>query len=202
MHRICAILKGLNPLKRVNSILCSEDVFSQSTLEESQSPQAGQFNSYEEKLFIDPMFEPDRLNPLKRVNSILTSKLIYTIWKSIFVSITSSGSIQFLLEWRMAKCNYACDESQSPQAGQFNSYTYKPPYMFNIPLKVSIPSSGSIQFLLVDDVYIMNNKLCLNPLKRVNSILTFSSNLSFNNYQVSIPSSGSIQFLHRRYAYS
>ena len=92
--------------------------------------------------------------------------------------------------------------SQSPQTGQFNSYIscwtfifYFPPISLN-PLKrvnsiltlgalaikyiislckVSIPSNGSIQFLhedfKVSTLYIDGG---LNPLKRVNSILTFN----------------------------
>ena len=65
----------------------------------SQSPQAGQFNSY----FVGDLIEEGlqsiyRLNPLKRVNSILTTELRKTQVKSqlALVSIPSSGSIQFL----------------------------------------------------------------------------------------------------------
>jgi|GEM_PF-5530144 len=88
--------------------------------------------------------------------------------------------------------------SQSPQTGQFNSYytyperpTLKPfPYV-SIPSngsiqflpsrkvnrallqKVSIPSNGSIQFLQNTSLKKFNHLVaCLNPLKRVNSILT------------------------------
>jgi len=61
--------------------------------------------------------------------------------------------------------------SQSPQTGQFNSYADRAE-------KVSSKSSG------------------LNPLKRVNSILTeFGAILDKENDKVSIPSNGSIQFL-------
>jgi len=66
----------------------------------SQSPQAGQFNSY-------PLFGSagDLAN--------------------VIVSIPSSGSIQFLrfpnIDFRFT-CN--AYQSQSPQAGQFNSYLY------------------------------------------------------------------------------
>jgi len=37
----------LNPLKRVNSILTMRKTYYNKTIEESQSPQTGQFNSYE-----------------------------------------------------------------------------------------------------------------------------------------------------------
>ena len=64
----------------------------------SQSPQAGQFNSY-----------------LKNVTANNNFDLID-------VSIPSSGSIQFLPEID-EKIDYdEIFESQSPQAGQFNSY--------------------------------------------------------------------------------
>ena len=66
------------------------------------------------------------LNPLKRVNSILTR------------AIRFASQLGFDIE------------SQSPQAGQFNSYTDS---SFEVSdgeaYKVSIPSSGSIQFLLL-----------------------------------------------------
>ncbi len=112
------------------------------------------------------------LNPLKRVNSILT-------WyhtneaNFVYVSIPSSGSIQFLLGWKIAKRSDGT-ESQSPQAGQFNSYH---PFGAKqlLQLTVSIPSSGSIQFLRIrttkKPIEVYSNSL--NPLKRVNSILTW-----------------------------
>ncbi len=62
----------------------------------SQSPQTGQFNSYDGEL---TYLEPDdiRLNPLKRVNSILT-------------------------ELKKSDIRSRLAMSQSPQTGQFNSY--------------------------------------------------------------------------------
>ena len=88
---------------------------------ESQSPQAGQFNSY----IIDRM-----------TITIIVNR----------VSIPSSGSIQFLPQRRLK---------------------------MNHEEMVSIPSSGSIQFLLRKTDYMLQHKLKgLNPLKRVNSILT------------------------------
>jgi len=64
---------GLNPLKRVNSILtASKDKQFIGTLIESQSPQTGQFNSYDLGGYNENK-EGSSLNPLKRVNSILTN---------------------------------------------------------------------------------------------------------------------------------
>ncbi len=63
----------------------------------SQSPQTGQFNSYEHIMFIYIILCLISLNPLKRVNSILTA----------------SCYLEFIEPWTM---------SQSPQTGQFNSY--------------------------------------------------------------------------------
>jgi len=116
---------------------------------ESQSPQAGQFNSYRQ---------------IKRRKK----------WKLISVSIPSSGSIQFLPWYQSAKVNLSKrGRSQSPQAGQFNSY-FGGSQSYCCKLNgVSIPSSGSIQFLL-----------------------KHALTLSFFKVRVSIPSSGSIQFLH------
>jgi len=89
---------------------------------ESQSPQAGQFNSYDFEISlievdITPCLNPlkrvnsiltrrydrkglvsgsSRLNPLKRVNSILTETRRRMDRIRRWVSIPSSGSIQFL----------------------------------------------------------------------------------------------------------
>ena len=114
------------------------------------------------------------------------------------VSIPSSGSIQFLPEmvskgWKIAKSlnplkrvnsiltlleglvrRFGLFQSQSPQAGQFNSYASSVCSFSKSDLIVSIPSSGSIQFLQqhnTSELTIIRIN-CLNPLKRVNSILT------------------------------
>jgi len=63
------------------------------------------------------------------------------------VSIPSNGSIQFLFELWVPEEQEPEMVSQSPQTGQFNSYRVL---------------STSLSF----------NDMCLNPLKRVNSILT------------------------------
>ena len=89
------------------------------------------------------------LNPLKRVNSILTGIELPPKKEGVlYVSIPSSGSIQFLLTDR--------EDSKTE--------TYS---------RVSIPSSGSIQFLRLFRASLPNlASASLNPLKRVNSILT------------------------------
>ena len=93
--------KGLNPLKRVNSILTiclrrtglGKSRVSQSPqtgqfnsyddyderidkVLKSQSPQTGQFNSYGKDSVGSGKGNWDCLNPLKRVNSILTLRLL------------------------------------------------------------------------------------------------------------------------------
>jgi len=66
---------GLNPLKRVNSILTLLDLVNlQIEMSTSQSPQTGQFNSYGWALPEFGAMTSGGLNPLKRVNSILTFK--------------------------------------------------------------------------------------------------------------------------------
>ena len=114
---------GLNPLKRVNSILTSTSVvLIQRCQNQSQSPQTGQFNSYG----IGHAFNQANI---------------------LAVSIPSNGSIQFLLERATEKITEQLVE-------------------------VSIPSNGSIQFLPFPAFVAMTSGGSLNPLKRVNSILT------------------------------
>ena len=117
-----------------------------STLPESQSPQTGQFNSYIEEGLQLIYQKYQSLNPLKRVNSILTIKEKYNIRQIMLLS-------------------------QSPQTGQFNSYQIFQLELFE-SYHVSIPSNGSIQFLL------RRLKCCVLKVEIV-----------------SIPSNGSIQFL-------
>jgi len=112
-----------------------------------------------------------RLNPLKRVNSILTNRMNMKGDIVRNVSIPSSGSIQFLL--KSSKQYIRRRKSQSPQAGQFNSYKVSSFIMF-LNQDVSIPSSGSIQFLPYRKREKRVHYPGLNPLKRVNSILTGS----------------------------
>jgi len=92
-------------------------------VKESQSPQTGQFNSYEQAL-------------------------------------------KWWWCWLLL--------SQSPQTGQFNSYRGSVDLYIKIAVAiVSIPSNGSIQFLQrVGCLRLLSFLISLNPLKRVNSILT------------------------------
>ena len=72
--------------------------------------------------------------------------------------------------------------SQSPQTGQFNSYIRSKEAMGQDASKVSIPSNGSIQFLQLLGIpeRVLNSFISLNPLKRVNSILTAGRNSRLN----------------------
>ena len=88
------------------------------------------------------------LNPLKRVNSILTSA-------ADLVSLAESMSLNPLK--------------------RVNSIltSLHPFVVYAVIILVSIPSSGSIQFLLAKGWKIgLRSDGSLNPLKRVNSILT------------------------------
>ena len=113
---------------------------------ESQSPQTGQFNSYD-VLVKNGWIPAKSLNPLKRVNSILTDLL------------------SFALSLRINSLN---------PLKRVNSILTK--------------LDGWIEFVDGEG---------LNPLKRVNSILTeiISQSVKGNLLNVSIPSNGSIQFL-------
>jgi len=86
----------------------------------SQSPQAGQFNSYKQ--------EP--------------------LWRSLWSRVSQSPQAGQFNSYRLAEGLPKCPltKSQSPQAGQFNSYE-KIANTLLFQRKVSIPSSGSIQFL-------------------------------------------------------
>ncbi len=118
----------------------------------SQSPQTGQFNSY----------DPDYM----KLGVVVT------------VSIPSNGSIQFLLRGIIDLVNLQV-ESQSPQTGQFNSYSLDSEVaLAEAKATVSIPSNGSIQFLQGWKIGLRSDgtEIGLNPLKRVNSILTWNRN--------------------------
>ena len=87
----------------------------------SQSPQAGQFNSYD-VLNLNLCYLFSSLNPLKRVNSILTHPFVVYA-AGILVSLNPLKRVNSILTQNpmYSKCNrYAW--SQSPQTGQFNSY--------------------------------------------------------------------------------
>jgi len=137
----------------------------------SQSPQTGQFNSYS-LTGQKAQLREDSLNPLKRVNSILTVKL----WPAIEEALDSLNPLKrvnsILTKTSSAHICGRHERSQSPQTGQFNSY-YTRSGKECVFVRVSIPSNGSIQFLRSRlNVGVFNSFACLNPLKRVNSILT------------------------------
>jgi len=76
--------------------------------------------------------------------------------------------------------------SQSPQTGQFNSYIIKKSFVC-ISFIVSIPSNGSIQFLPTGELFeVLPDKKSLNPLKRVNSILTTHYQFCITTLQFSL----------------
>ena len=200
--------KSLNPLKRVNSILTAKLSNIINAELESQSPQAGQFNSYAE------ISERPRKHSRNRV------------------SIPSSGSIQFLLDGKVYFNNGKWELSQSPQAGQFNSYIL---FLYSTEMLNQSQSPQAGQFNSYN-IYInvLPNKLfeksqspqagqfnsyCFRDMKLKIFISLESQSPQagqFNSYRivisiglagavlVSIPSSGSIQFLrrHRVYVFS
>ncbi len=92
--------------------------------------------------------------------------------------------------------------SQSPQTGQFNSYNLWINLGYGIELIVSqSPQTGQFNSYLILGFREKDGELGLNPLKRVNSILTKMCNVVHlvRIDPVSIPSNGSIQFLQRRF---
>jgi len=139
-------MKSLNPLKRVNSIL-TKVLLEEKKNEhhKSQSPQAGQFNSYLTELRRSQVRSQVSIPSSGSIQFLQTATELVALAES--VSIPSSGSIQFL---RYCSVGFGVHglESQSPQAGQFNSYVELSllPELTELR-KVSIPSSGSIQFL-------------------------------------------------------
>jgi len=117
--------------------------------------------------------ENTSLNPLKRVNSILT-----LFFKSLEVmlelGLNPLKRVNSILTELVSLAESLKIESQSPQTGQFNSYTIRGDYYISkVGNSVSIPSNGSIQFLRAFFYPRFCNLICL----------------------VSIPSNGSIQFL-------
>jgi len=112
----------------------------------SQSPQAGQFNSYSMKETGGVYCVYISLNPLKRVNSILTKSQV--LGNEAWLQSQSPQAGQFNSYMIIMRCYRHFIKSQSPQAGQFNSYRVK-----------------------VEDLS-LDSEVGLNPLKRVNSILT------------------------------
>ena len=142
------------------------------------------------------------LNPLKRVNSILTSQWKLTLVKLKKVSIPSSGSIQFLLNLTRIDWVEKVSRSQSPQAGQFNSYCYRRQSKTDTTLfKSQSPQAG--QFNSYDTK--TGELIDIIPESQSPQAGQFNSYKVLNLLGiiwfpfVSIPSSGSIQFLRDYY---
>ncbi len=112
----------------------------------SQSPQAGQFNSYE---YIYGKYTPTRKESQSpqagQFNSYKKDDTNYLV-SALVSQSPQAGQFNSYDDIDSAVSEFMT--SQSPQAGQFNSY---------------------ICSILVIQMQILN---CLNPLKRVNSILT------------------------------
>ena len=112
----------------------------------SQSPQTGQFNSYGRRgnRWKRWVWVSIPSNGSIQFLRCSTGIGVQNPW---WVSIPSNGSIQFL-HYYISKTGNPC-LSQSPQTGQFNSYG----------MKLTCP-------------WLRQAEKSLNPLKRVNSILT------------------------------
>jgi len=117
---------------------------------ESQSPQTGQFNSYRDGL------------------------KAFANYRNFESQSPQTGQFNSYRDGLKAFANYRNFESQSPQTGQFNSYRYYALLSISRVSRVSIPSNGSIQFLHDQWEKYLGYEVrdSLNPLKRVNSILT------------------------------
>ena len=161
---------GLNPLKRVNSILTKK--VSKAILQKSKVsiPSSGSIQfllisqswiPYLLKVSIPSSGSIQFLRKQRRFVQVLTLSVSIPSSGSIqflhndaacnicnfSVSIPSSGSIQFLPNKKVSKAILQKSKSQSPQAGQFNSYYLRPVDKYEELIQVSVPSSGSIQFL-------------------------------------------------------
>ncbi len=121
--------------------------------------------------FFDNICKNNSLNPLKRVNSILTPATLFG--EKITRRMSQSPQTGQFNSYSLLDKAHAVrfELSQSPQTGQFNSYAILRPRIY-LQEMVSIPSNGSIQFLQVLSIAIA---------------ITIAI--------VSIPSNGSIQFL-------
>jgi len=140
--------EGLNPLKRVNSIL---------TL-------ASRINWV--------VKVSSSLNPLKRVNSILTRRLLedYLLLLENRSQSPQTGQFNSYLFWRSTRGKRFV--SQSPQTGQFNSYGTAPEESLSYDDYSLNPLKRVNSILTENKMYFQEFLDSLNPLKRVNSILT------------------------------
>jgi len=116
-------------------------------LNKSQSPQTGQFNSYDEKYHNLIKFLPNKSQSPQtgQFNSYRLSHISLCIIRYI-VSIPSNGSIQFLRFWLHGKT--PADKVSIPSNGSIQ-FLLRLLFFFKkvMEVKVSIPSNGSIQFL-------------------------------------------------------
>jgi len=92
----------LNPLKRVNSILTKDWIQPAKRVGyfRSQSPQTGQFNSYNIRIKEYEDTINISLNPLKRVNSILTDA-IDSDDKQMFLGLNPLKRVNSILTMKM-----------------------------------------------------------------------------------------------------
>ena len=108
----------------------------------SQSPQAGQFNSYYDLIQVISKQGLFSLNPLKRVNSILTLM-------SPLVGLQMAGHLSQSPQAGQFNSYVGClrllsflIKSQSPQAGQFNSYYLEMGQRWGFLLQSQSPQAG------------------------------------------------------------
>jgi len=108
----------------------------------SQSPQTGQFNSYSNDMFNLNSGKILCLNPLKRVNSILThnslDRAFYRKYKSQSPQTGQFNSYTLFQE----PGSDAGIGSQSPQTGQFNSYLCEPEIQDDKIIESQSPQTG------------------------------------------------------------
>ena len=137
----------------------------------SQSPQTGQFNSYENKMSAEKRVI-ESLNPLKRVNSILTD--IYNFSLEIkYQGLNPLKRVNSILTMKNGK-QWAILKSLNPLK-RVNSILTELVYIEpdEYPSKSQSPQTGQFNsYLVILPLFFKQRKDCLNPLKRVNSILT------------------------------
>jgi len=217
-------LERLNPLKRVNSILTqpAQSLSETRELQQSQSPQTGQFNSYKNYLSLCPFFRPLR-SQSPQTGQFNSYNKSYDYYEMLSASQSpQTGQFNSYKNYLSLCPFFRPLRSQSPQTGQFNSYTDGILCSY-ICSKDRLNPLKRVNSILTNYYHLaFGRQKSLNPLKRVNSILTrnkskleqakttsqspqtgqFNSYLILNRRRlmitpVSIPSNGSILFLHR-----
>ncbi len=165
---------GLNPLKRVNSILTRQCLLAfVPEVAHVSIPSNGSIQFLHASTRIE---EPGRyfgLNPLTRVNSILSKRVGWLRLLSFFKSQSPQTGQFNSYTSPSSNIDYAnVIESQSPQTGQFNSYKNTMEYLFVSIAKSQSPQTGQFNSYNWKTRWLQKVGKCLNPLKRVNSILT------------------------------